>query len=119
MEQNSIDTVYNNMLLLLIDEISNNIPDKSQLSYRLRNIMIFILDHYDHFVNNHKDILEIQITKYYSSSLEIIKSEYNILSNRQIEYELSVTDEKIMNDYKKTIGYMKHFTDKYSLSGVF
>jgi hypothetical protein len=117
MEQNSIDTVYNNMLLLLIDEISNNIPDKSQLSYRLRNIMIFILDHYDYFVNNR--LLEIYLTKYYSSSLEIIKSEYNILSNRQLEYELSVTEEKTMNDYKKTIGYMKRFTDKYSLLHVF
>jgi hypothetical protein len=117
MEQNSIDTVYNNMLLLLIDEISNNRPDKSQLSYRLRNIMIFILDHYDYFVNNR--LLEIHLTKYYSSSLEIIKSEYNILSNRQLEYELSVTEEKTMNDYKKTIGYMKRFTDKYSLLHVF
>jgi hypothetical protein len=114
MIKGDIDSVYNNMLVLLKEEIiiSQNTKDKDKgrLSYRLRNIFTFILEHYDALMISHKELIKTHMTKYYTYAIDTINTEYNTLSNTQL---LSVVEQKLFDDYKKTINCIKRFTDKY------
>jgi hypothetical protein len=117
MNQSDIDAVYNNMLNLLKQEISISqyIIDKTQLSYRLRNIFIFMFEHYDKLVNSNKDLIETHMSKYYNYSIDIINIEYNLLSNMQSDKDtkLSVDEVKTFGDYKKTIDCVERFRKRY------
>jgi len=117
MIQTDIDAVYNNMLALLKEEISisQNITDMSRVSYRVRNIFTFMLDHYDKLVNANNELIETHMSKYYKHSVELINTEYNLLYMKKRETQLSADEEKTLDDYKKTIDCVKRFTDKYSL----
>lgn len=119
MNKSDIDAVYNNMLNLLKQEISISqyIIDKTQLSYRLRNIFTFILEHYDTIINNNRVLVEGHMEKYYNYSIDIINIEYNLLSNMQSDKDtkLSADEVKTFGDYKKTIDCVRRFTDKYYL----
>jgi hypothetical protein len=112
MIKGDIDSVYNNMLVLLKEEIiiSQNLTDNGGLSYRLRNIFTFILDHYDALLISHKELIKTHMTTYYTYAIDTINTEYNTLSNTQL---LSVVEQKLFDDYKKTINCIKRFTDKY------
>jgi hypothetical protein len=111
MIQTDIDAVYNNMLALLKEElvISQNTKDNSRISYRLRNIFTFMLDHYDKIVNANKELIETHMSKYYKHSVELINTEYNLLYIS----ETNSSEHKTLDDYKKTIDCVKRFTDKY------
>ena len=115
MNQSDIDAVYNNMLNLLKEEISisQNIIDKTQLSYRLRNIFTFILEHYDTIINNNRVLRHME--KYYCYSIDIINIEYNLLSNMQSDKDikLSADEVKTFGDYKKTIDCVERFRKRY------
>lgn len=115
MIQTDIDAVYNNMLSLLREdiEILQNTKDKTRVSYRLRNIFTFILEHYDNIVTTNKNLIEIHISKYYKYSIDTINTEYNVLSMTKSETNLNADEEKELDDYKKTIDCVKRFTDKY------
>lgn len=115
MIQTDIDAVYNNMLALLKEElvISQNSNDKTRVSYRLRNIFTFMLDHYDNIVTTNKTLIEIHMSKYYNYVFELINTEYNTLSMTKSEKNLTADEQKTLDDYKKTIVCVKHFTDKY------
>jgi len=117
MKQSDIDAVYNNMLNLLKQEISISqyIIDKTQLSYRLRNIFTFILEHYDTIINNNRVLVERHMEKYYNYSIDIINIEYNLLSNMQSDKDtkLSVDEVKTFGDYKKTIDCVERFRKRY------
>jgi hypothetical protein len=115
MIQTDIDDVYNNMLSLLNDEItiSQNTKDNSRISYRLRNIFTFMLDHYDKLVNANKELIETHMSKYYKHSVELINTEYNVLCMKKVESTLTTDEQKTLDDYKKTIECVKRFTDKY------
>lgn len=117
MIQTDIDAVYNNMLSLLREEIVilQNTKDNSRLSYRLRNIFTFILEHYDNIVTNNKNLIETHISKYYTYVIDTINTEYNVLSMTKAEKILTTDEEKVLDDYKKTIDCVKRFTDKYSV----
>jgi hypothetical protein len=115
MNHQHIDAVYNNMLSLLKEEIiiSQKITDKSRLSYRLRNIFTFILEHYDNFINTNKELIETHMSKYYTCTREVINTEYNVLCMKKVETTLTTDEQKTLDDYKKTIECVKRFTDKY------
>jgi hypothetical protein len=115
MIKTDIDAVYNNMLSLLNDEItiSQNTKDNSRISYRLRNIFTFMLDHYDKLVNPNKELIETHMSKYYKHALELVNTEYNILYMKKTETKLSADEQKTLDDYKKSIDCVKRFTDKY------
>ena len=115
MMQTDIDAVYNNMLALLKEElvISQNSNDKTRVSYRLRNLFTFMLDHYDKLVNCNKELIETHMSKYYTYALELINTEYNTLCLKKTETNLTADEQKTLDDYKKTIDCVKRFTDKY------
>jgi hypothetical protein len=117
MNQSDIDAVYNNMLNLLKQEISISqyIIDKTQLSYRLRNIFTFILEHYDTIINNNRVLVERHMEKYYNYSIDIINIEYNLLSNMHSDKDtkLSADEVKTFGDYKKTIDCVERFRKRY------
>ena len=117
MNQSDIDAVYNNMVNLLKQEISISqyIIDKTQLSYRLRNIFTFILEHYETIINNNRVIVERHMEKYYNYSIDIINIEYNLLSNMQSDKDtkLSADEVKTFGDYKKTIDCVERFRKRY------
>lgn len=115
MIQTNINAIYNNMLSLLNEEIiiSQNITDKSRVSYRLRNLLTFILDHYDKIVNSNKELIEIHMSKYYIYTRELINTEYNVLCMKKADRILNTDEQKTLDDYKKTIECVKRFTDKY------
>ena len=110
MNNSDIDSVYNNMLALLKEElvISQTRTDKSRLSYRLRNIVIFMLYHYNIIVMSNKDLIETHMSKYYIYAIETINTEYNRLSS----IKLSVDEQKTLCDYKKTMDYMEQFMSR-------
>jgi hypothetical protein len=117
MIQTDIDAVYNNMLALLKEEISisQNITDMSRVSYRVRNIFTFMLDHYDKLVNSNKELIETHMSKYYKHALELVNTEYNAMCLKKLESKMTADEQKTFDDYKKTIDCVKRFTDKYSL----
>ena len=117
MNQSDIDAVYNNMVNLLKEEISisQNIIDKSQLSYRLRNIITFILEHYDTIINNNRVLVERHMEKYYTYVIEVVNTEYNLLSSMKSNTKPNADEQKALDDYKKTIDCVRRFTDKYYL----
>ena len=112
MIQTDIDAVYNNMLVLLKEEISIY-KDKSRISYRLRNLFTFMLDHYDKLLAANKELIETHMSKYYTYALELINTEYNTLCLKKAETNLTADEQKTLDDYKKTIDCVKRFTDKY------
>jgi hypothetical protein len=115
MIKTDIDAVYNNMLALLKEElvISQNTKDNSRISYRLRNIFTFMLDHYDKLVNANNELIETHMSKYYKHALELVNTEYNLLYMKKRETQMNADEEKTLDDYKKTIDCVKRFTDKY------
>lgn len=117
MIQTDIDSVYNNMLALLKEElvISQNITDMSRVSYRVRNIFTFMLDHYDNIVTTNKTLIETHMSKYYKHALELVNTEYNAMCLKKSAIKLSADEQKTFDDYKKTIDCVKRFTDKYSI----
>lgn len=115
MIQTDIDAVYNNMLALLKEEISisQNTKDNSRISYRLRNLFTFILDHYEKLLAANKELIETHMSKYYTYALELINTEYNTLCLKKADTNLTADEQKTLDDYKKTIDCVKRFTDKY------
>jgi hypothetical protein len=107
MNQSDINAVYNNMVNLLKEEItlSYNNTDKSQLSYRLRNIITFILEHYDVLMSSNEDVIIRHMTDYFDYAINVITNEYNELSNTK----LSTDEKKTHDDYKKTLDYVERF----------
>lgn len=114
MIKTDIDSVYNNMLALLSEEITIY-KDKSRVSYRLRNIFTFMFDHYEKIVICNKDLIETHMSKYYTYAIELINTEYNAMSLKKSESKLTTDEEKTFEDYKKTINCVKRFHDKYSI----
>ena len=112
MIQTDIDAVYNNMLALLKEEISIY-KDNSRISYRLRNLFTFMLDHYDKLLAANKELIETHMSKYYNYALELINTEYNTLCMKKAETKLTADEQKTSDDYKKTIDCVKRFTEKY------
>lgn len=116
MNQSDINAVYNNMVNLLKEEItlSYNITDKRQLSYRLRNILTFILEHYDVLMSCNEDVIRRHMTNYFDYAINAVTNEYNLLS-MTTNIKPNTDEQKMLDDYKKTIVCIRRFTDKYYL----
>ena len=96
--------VYKNMKRLLKESF---VDGNQQISYRLRNLAIFINEHYDDFQKNNPDLLDT-FTIESQNIAKNIEYSYNNSTDRDTQHEI-----KNFNEHKKTMNIVEKLVNRH------